>query len=92
MLNVQITFLENVLTITNILSLVLQSDCKDFGAVRCPLSTTLTTLNDMQNMSSFHLKSFCAYQDVLSQIKPFASKTYKKKVKNQSLKFCRRVS
>ena len=25
-------------------------------------------LNDMQNISSVHLKSFCAYQDVLSHI------------------------
>ena len=61
----QITFLKDVLTITNILSLVLQSDRKDFRAARCALSTTLTTLNDMQNISSVHLKSFRAYQDVL---------------------------
>ena len=70
-LNVQITFLEDVLTVTNILSLVLQSDRKDFGTVRCALSTTLTTLNDRQNIRCFHLKSFHAYQDVLSQIEPF---------------------
>ena len=63
----QITFLEDVLTITNILSLLLLSDRKDFGAVRRTLSTTLTTLNDMQN-SSIHLKSFHAYRDVLSRI------------------------
>ena len=44
----QITFLENVLTATNILSLVRQSDHKDFRAVRLALSTTLTTLNDMK--------------------------------------------
>ena len=68
----QITFLEDVLTITNILSLVLQSDRKDFGAVRCALLTTLTTLNNMQNISSVHLKNFRAYQDVLSQIESFA--------------------
>ena len=76
MLNAQIvlhiTFLQDVLTIMNILSLVLQSDRKDFGAVRHALSTTLTTLNDMQNSSSVNLKGFCAYQDVLSQIKLFA--------------------
>ena len=51
----QITFLEDVLTVTNILSLVLQCDRKDFGAVRRALSTTLTTSNDMQNISSVHL-------------------------------------
>ena len=68
----QITFLKDVLTITNILSLVLQSNRKDFRAVRCALSTTLTTLNDMQNISSVHLKSFHASQDVLSQMELFA--------------------
>ena len=68
----QIIFLEDVLSITNILSLVLQSYRKDFGAVRYTLLTTLTTLNDMQNISSVHLKSCRAYQDVLSQIKLFA--------------------
>ena len=67
----QITFLEDVLTVTNILSLVLQSNRKDFGAVRCALSTTLTPLNDMQNITSVHLKSSCSYQDVLSQIEFF---------------------
>ena len=67
----QITFLEYVLTTTNILSLVLQSDHKDFRAVRRALLTTLTTLNDMQNITSVHLKSFHAYQDVLSQIESF---------------------
>ena len=76
MLNVQtvlrITFLEHDLTVTNILSLVLQFDGKDFGAVRRALSTTLTTLNGMQNNSSVHLKSFRAYQDVLSRIESFA--------------------
>ena len=57
---------------TKIVSLVLQSDRKDFGAVRCTLLTTLTTLNDMQNISIVHLKRFRAYQDVLSQIESFA--------------------
>ena len=51
MLNAQtvlhITFLEDVPTVTIILSLVLQSDCKEFGAVRHAISTTITTLNDM---------------------------------------------
>ena len=68
----QITFLEDVLTVTNVLSLVLQSNRKDFGAVRCALSTTLTPLNDMQNITSVHLKSYRAYQDILSQIELFA--------------------
>ena len=93
----QITFLEDVRTVTNILSLVLQSNRKYFGAVRRALSTTLTTLNDMQNISSVHLKSFRAYQDVLSQIELFAkqnipAKRTRKKVKNRSLNFYGRVT
>ena len=67
----QITFLGDILTITNKVSLVLQSDHKDFRAVRHALSATLTTSNDMQNISSVQLKSFGAYQDVLSQIESF---------------------
>ena len=55
MLNAQtilrITFLEDVPNITIILSLVLLSDRKDFRAVKRASSTTLTTLNDMQNSS-----------------------------------------
>ena len=70
----QITFLEDVLTITNILTCAtvqlqrFQSSQQDMLF----FSTTLTTLNDMQNISSVHLKSFSAYQDVLSQTESFA--------------------
>ena len=76
----QITFLEDVLTVMNILSLVLQPDRKDFGAAHT-LSTTLTTLNGMQNISSVHLKSFHAYQDVLlrkNRSQKIQGETYKK--------------
>ena len=82
----QITFLEDVLTVMNILSLVLQYDHKDFGAVRCTLLTTLATLNDMQNISSVHLKSFCAYQDVLSQIESFVKQNIPVKHTRKKLK------
>ena len=96
MLNAQtvlhITFLQDVLTIMNILSLVLQSDCKDFGAVRLALSTTLTTLNDMQNSSSVHLKGFCAYQDVLSQIESFAKQNILVKYTRKKLRINHLIS
>ena len=82
----QITFLKDVLAVTNILSLVLQCDRKDFGAVRRALSTTLTTSNDMQNISSVHLKSFRAYQDVLSQIESFAKRNIPAKHTRKKLK------
>lgn len=54
----QITFSDDVLTVINILSFVLQSDYKDFGAVRQTLSSTLTILKKMQNINSVQLKSF----------------------------------
>ena len=88
----QITFLEDVLTVTNILSLVLQSDHKDFGAVRSTLSTTLATLNDMQNISSVHLKSFHAYQDVLSQIESFTKQNIPVKHTRKKLRIDHSIS
>ena len=88
----QITFLEDVLTVTNTLSLVLQSDHKDFGAVRCTLSTTLTTLNDMQNISSVHLKSFGGYQDVLSQIESFVKQNIPVKHTRKKLRVSHLIS
>ena len=68
----QITFLEDVFIVTNILPLELHSDSKEFGAVRHALSTTLTTLNGMQNTSSIHLNSFPTYWNVLSQVESLA--------------------
>ena len=88
----QITFLEDVLTVTNTLSLVLQSDHKDFGAVRCTLSTTLTTLNDMQNISSVHLKSFGGYQDVLSQMESFVKQNIPVKHTRKKLRVSHLIS
>ena len=88
----QITFLEDVLTVTNILSLVLQFDRKDFGAVRRALSTTLTTLNGMQNNSSVHLKSFRAYQDVLSEIESFAKQNIPAKHTRKKLRIDHLIS
>ena len=88
----QITFLEDVLTVTNTLSLVLQSDRNDFRAVRRTLSTTLTTLNDMQNISNVHLKSFLAYQDVLSQIESFAKQNIPAKHTRKKLRIDHLIS
>ena len=88
----QITFLEDVLTVTNILSLVLQFDRKNFGAVRRALSTTLTTLNGMQNNSSVHLKSFRAYQDVLSEIESFAKQNIPAKHTRKKLRIDHLIS
>ena len=47
----QICFLEDVLSITNILSLVLQSDKKDFAAVRKAMQLTCLQLEQMRDNS-----------------------------------------
>ena len=45
----QICFLKDVLTTTNILSLVLQSDHKEFGAIRRAAQSNVNQLIKMQN-------------------------------------------
>ena len=45
----QITFLEDVLSVTNILCLLLQSDRKDFGAISRVVDTTISTLKNMHD-------------------------------------------
>ena len=68
-------------------SLVLQSDRKDFGAVRRAVSSTLSILREMSaNSNSIHLKSFNAYDEVVSQVESFvkgnvASKNTRKRLK-----------
>ena len=47
--SLQICFLEGVLTISNILSLVLKSDHKEFGAVRRATQSTINQLIKMGN-------------------------------------------
>ena len=51
----QITFLEDVLSITNILSLLLQSDKNDFSAISCSVNTVLGMLKNMgENREANH--------------------------------------
>ena len=55
----QILFLEDVLSITNTLSLVLQTDKKDLGAIRREKKSTITILTEMaSNQNTIHLKIF----------------------------------
>ena len=55
----QIAFLEDVLSVTNPLSLVLQADKKDFGAVRRPMNSSITILTEMAgNQNNILLKNF----------------------------------
>ena len=53
--SLQIYFLKDVLTITNILSLVLQSDHKEFGAVRRATQSTINQLIKMGNYKNCSL-------------------------------------
>ena len=68
----QICFFEDVLSITNILSLVLQSDKKDFAAVRRAMQLRCLHLKQMRdNFQSSLLKSFNGYNTVLPGINEF---------------------
>ena len=68
----QICFLEDVLSITNILSLVLQSDKKDFAAARRAMQLRCLHLKQMRdNSQSSLLKSFNGYNTVLPGINEF---------------------
>ena len=68
----KIFILEDVLSITNILLLVLQADHKDFGAVRGALNTTLEMLQDIsKNRESKHLKSSEISAEIMNQLNNF---------------------
>ena len=65
----QITFLEDVLSVTNALCLLLQSDKKDFGAISRAVDSTLRTLENIQNdLNSPNLKSFQQSGDIIDRI------------------------
>ena len=59
----QISLLEDVLSITNTLSLVLQADKKDFGAIRTIILTEMAI-----NQNTIHLKSFNGQNEVLMEM------------------------
>ena len=55
----QITFLEDVLSVTNIMSLLLQSDKKDFSAISRSANIVMGTLKVMgENRETKYLKNF----------------------------------
>ena len=66
----QISFLEDVLSITNTLSFVLQADKKDFGAIRRAMNLTITILTGKMasNQNTIHLKSFNGQNEVLMEM------------------------
>ena len=65
----QITFLDDVLCVTNALSLLLQSDVKDFAAISRIVSSTLQILEDIGNdFDSIYLKSFNKSAEIIEKI------------------------
>ena len=65
----QITFLEDVLSVTNILCLLLQSDRKDFGAISRVVDTTISTLKNMHDdPNSIHFKNLQNSSDIVKRL------------------------
>ena len=68
----QITFLEDVLSVTNALSLFLQSDIKDFAAISRIVSSALQILEDVSNdFDSIHLASFNKSAEIIEKIESY---------------------
>ena len=69
---IQICFLENVLSVTNDLSLVLQSNHKDFGALRRSVKYTINQLNQIQeNVRGPLMKSFQKVEELIQNIERY---------------------
>ena len=63
----QISFLEEALSITNTLSLVLQADKKDFGVIRKVINSTITILTEMAwDQNTIHLKRFNGKNEIFN--------------------------
>ena len=68
----QITFLGDVLSVTNAFSLFLQSDIKDFAAISCIVSSTLQIPEDVGNdFDSIHLTSFIKSAEIIGKIESY---------------------
>ena len=68
----QITFLEDVLSVTNILSLLKQSDKKDFSAASRSINTVLGTLKVMgESKETRHLKKFNKADEIIQKIENY---------------------
>ena len=68
----QITFLEDVLSVTNILSLLLQSDKKDFSAIAQAINTVIEVLKNIgENVDTNHLKNFNKASKIIEKIQVY---------------------
>ena len=65
----QITFLEDILSVTNILCLILQSNRKDFAAVSRAVKSIIAILEDKQNsVKSIHLQTFKKADEIIQKL------------------------
>ena len=65
----QITFLEDILLVTYILCLILQSNGKDFAAVSRAVKPTIAILEDIQNsVKSIHLHNFKKADEIIQKL------------------------
>ena len=68
----QVTFLEDVLSVTNALSLLRQSDVKDFAAISRIISSTLQILENIGNdFDSIHLKRFNKPAEIILKMESY---------------------
>ena len=68
----QICFLEDVLSVTNVLSLVLQSNHKDFRALRRSVKYTISQLEQIQeNVRGPLMKSFQKVEELTQNIERY---------------------
>ena len=71
----QITFLEDVLIVTNILSLLLQSDIKDFTVIARSVNTVPAILKNIgENTDTSHLKNFNNTNEIIEKIEFYKRK------------------
>lgn len=65
----EICFLEDILSITNIICLVLQKDKKDFGAISRSVDVSISMLEEItQDCKSKLLKSFNTCGEIIEQL------------------------
>ena len=65
----QIKFLEDILSVTNIFCIILQSDRKDFAAVSRAVKSTIAILEDIQNnINSTYLQNFKKADKIIQKL------------------------
>ena len=71
----QITFLEDFLSVTNILSLLLQSDKKDFSVIVQSVNMVIEILKNIgENIDTNHLKNFKNANKITEKVEVYETK------------------